>query len=164
MSELIIITFDDDARALAAYEQVQLLQDRTVVELGGIALVRVDEHGHLHVESPGRSDDLGVRAASSAVFGTVLGSLFLAPFLGMAVGGAIGALFAGLDRTTIDAGFRSRITAVLAPGRSAVVTYATAVRDEQFRQALDAFGGTVVQTTLTPDDERAIAHELTELR
>lgn len=164
MSELIIIAFDDEARALAAYEQVQLLQDRTLVELGGIALVRVDERGHLHVETPGRSAELGVRAASSAVFGTVLGALFLMPFLGLAVGGVIGALFAGLDRTTIDAGFRERVAAVLAPGRSAVVAYATAVRDQDFRQALDTFGGSVVQTTLTPDDERAIAHELTELR
>ncbi|MEG8036634.1 hypothetical protein QP157_15370 [Sphingomonas sp. LR61] len=51
MADLIVISFDDDASAVAAYEEVQQLQSDLVVELSGLALVRVDDKGKTHVET-----------------------------------------------------------------------------------------------------------------
>lgn len=164
MADLIVISFDDEARALAAYQEVQLLQDDLVVELAGVAFVHVDDRGKTHVETPGPAGKVGVGAVSGAVFGTLLGLLFFVPLFGLVAGGALGALFAGLDRTTVDAEFRRRVKETVQQGKSAVVIYATKITEDKFGEALKRFGGTIVQTSLSDEDERELAHEMTDAR
>lgn len=161
MAELVIVSFADRERARALYEQLQLLQEHVVLEIAGVALVDVDADGHLHVDSPGRSERRGVRAASTAVFGTVLGALFLMPFAGLALGGAVGALVAGLDRASIDGPFRERVADEVTAGRSAVVVYATSVRDGRLQHALAPDDATVLRTVLSPAAEREIVDQIT---
>ncbi|SOC88175.1 Uncharacterized membrane protein [Curtobacterium sp. 314Chir4.1] len=160
MSELIVIAFDDETRARATFDAVQDLGDRLVIDIAGIAFVHIDEHGKLHLESPDRTSDLATRAATSAVFGTVLGALFFIPLLGLAAGGAIGALFAGLDRTNVDAAFRGRVRAAVPNGHSAVVVYATRVQSDEFDDGLHGSGGDIVRTTLTDSDEQELVREM----
>ena len=164
MADLIVISFDDDANAVAAYEEVQQLQNDLVVELAGLALVRVDEKGKTHVETPGPVGKVGAGAAGGALFGTLLGLLFFVPFFGLVIGGALGALFAGLDKTGLNAEFRDRVKNAVADGRSAVVIYATKITEDKFGAALSRFGGTVVQTSLSADDEHELAHDMTGAR
>jgi len=164
MADLIVISFDDDAKAVAAYEEVQQLQHDLVVELAGLALVRVDEKGKTHVETPGPAGKVGAGAAGGALFGTLLGLLFFVPFFGLVIGGALGALFAGLDKTGLNAEFRDRVKSAVADGRSAVVVYATKITEDKFGAALSGFGGTIVQTSLSADDEHELAHDMTGAR
>lgn len=159
MAELIVLTFDDEDRGRAAYEEAQGLDERSAVLLDGLAHVRVDEHGKTHVESPARDSRVGARAASSAVFGTVLGFLFLMPLIGLVVGGVVGVLFAGLDRAGLDASFRRELADQLGHGGSAVVAYATPEDSARLVDALARFGGTVLRTTVSDQDEREIAHD-----
>ena len=164
MADLIVISFDDETRALAAYEEVQRLQDDLVVELAGLALVRVDEKGKTHVETPGPGGKVGVGVAGGALFGTLLGLLFFVPFFGLVIGGALGALFAGLDKTGLNAEFRDRVKSAVADGRSAVVIYATKITEDKFGEALARFDGTIVQTSLSEQDEHELAHDMTGAR
>lgn len=163
MPELIVIAFSDEARALAAYEEVQLLEDRLVIKVGGVAFVHIDDTGKLRVETPRSTARLGARAASSAVFGTVLGALFFMPLIGLAAGGAVGALFAGLNRTGIDDEFRKRVRNAVPDGHSAVVVYALQVREQAFVDALEAFGGEIHRATLSKSDEEELLREMTDL-
>ncbi len=158
MSELIIIGYDDHDAAKRAYDQVQVLQRDYVVDLSGLALVTVDAEGKNHVETP--SKIVGVSAASGALWGTLLGILFLVPVVGLIVGGALGALFGSLDKSGIDNAFRARVQSMLSPGKAAVVIMANKITEDKFASAMQPYGGEVLQTSLSEDDERELAAEL----
>jgi uncharacterized membrane protein len=158
MSELIIIGYDDHATARRAYEQVQDLQREYVVNLNGLALVTVDDEGKNHVDTPGKI--VGVSAAAGALWGALLGILFLVPVFGMLIGGALGALFGKLDKSGINHEFRSRVQEMLGPGKAAVVIMASKITEDKFASAMQPYGGQLLQTSLSEEDEAELAAEL----
>jgi uncharacterized membrane protein len=160
MADLIVISFDSEPQAEAAYNEIQGLQNDLVVELAGLALVKVDVEGKTKVEYPGAVGNIGIGAASGALFGALIGILFFVPFAGLVFGGLFGALFAGIDKTGLDAEFRDRVKSTVSAGKSAVVVYATKLTEDKFAAALSSFGGTVVQTSLSEQDEKALIHDL----
>jgi uncharacterized membrane protein len=158
MSDLITIGYGDHDTAKRAYEAVMALQRDHVVDLTGLALVTVDEEGKSHVDTPGRL--VAASAASGALWGMLLGVLFLVPVAGALVGGALGAVMGRLGKSGIDASYRERVRSMLTPGRAAVVLMTTKVTEDKFAEALRPFGGEVLQTSLSREDERALAEEL----
>jgi uncharacterized membrane protein len=82
--------------------------------------------------------------------------------VGLVFGGLFGALFAGIDKTGLNAEFRDRVKSTVTAGKSAVVLYATKITMDKFAAALAPYEGTVVQTSLSSDDEKALIHDLSE--
>ena len=160
MSDLIIIGYDDHDTAKRAYDEVLQLNKDHIVELTGLAVVTVDSEGHSHVDTPGKLVAGG--AATGALWGTLLGLLFLAPFAGALVGGALGALFGKLGKSGIDDQFRDRVRAMLAPGKAAVVVMSSQRTEDKFVDALRPFGGEILQTSLSHEQEKELAEELGE--
>jgi uncharacterized membrane protein len=160
MSDLVIIAYDSEAGAEGAYKKVQDLQRALVVELAGLALVRIDQEGKTKVETPASGQLIGLGAATGALFGAFIGLLFFIPVIGLVIGGAVGALISGLERTGMNASFRARVKNELPVGSSAVVIYATKITRDKFADALAPFGGTVIETSLSQADERQLASEL----
>ncbi|WP_152187794.1 DUF1269 domain-containing protein [Georgenia satyanarayanai] len=158
MSELIILGYDDHVTARRAYDKVLDLQRDFIVELAGLALVRVDDDGEKHVDTP--SSVVGASTASGALWGAVFGLLFLVPGFGLLVGGALGALTGKLGKTGINRGFQDRVQGLLEPGRAAVVVMARKLTEDRFAAAMGDFGGTVLKTSLSEADERELAEEL----
>jgi uncharacterized membrane protein len=158
MSDLIILGYDNHDAARGAYEKVLSMQRDHVVELTGLAVVTVDEDGKCHVDTPGKV--IAGPAAAGALWGTLLGVLFLVPFAGALVGGALGAVMGRLSKTGIDASFRRRVQSMVSPGRAAVVLMATKITEDRFGDGLRPFGGEVLQTSLSHEDERDLAQEL----
>jgi len=160
MSEIIVIGYDEQSTATQAYKEVLTLQQDFVVELTGLAIVRVDDEGKSHVETPQKI--VGVSAASGALWGMLIGILFLVPFFGVALGGAMGALMGKMGKSGIDEQFRSQVQALLKPGGAAVVIMASKITDDKFANAMKQFGGTLLKTSLSEDDEKELASELAE--
>lgn len=158
MSELIIIGYDDHDTAKSAYKKVQSLRKTHIVELAGLAVVTVDADGKSHVDTPGKQ--VTDSALSGALFGMIFGVLFVVPFAGMIVGGAIGALMGRLAKSGITASFRERVDTLLAPGRGAVVIMARKITQDKFSDAMRPFGGEVLQTSLSTEDERELVEGL----
>jgi len=160
MSELIVIGYDDQGIATQAYNEVVNLQKDFVVQLTGLAIVRVDEAGKSHVETP--SKIVGASAASGALWGMIIGLLFLVPFFGLALGGAMGALMGKLGKSGVDDAFRAQVQSMLKPGGAAVVVMASKITDDKFADAMKQFGGTLLKTSLSEADEKELAGELSE--
>lgn len=160
MADLIVIAFDNETDAEAAYNRVQELQSDLIVELAGLALVKMDGEGKTKVEYPGTVGKVGAGAAGGALFGALIGILFFVPFAGLMFGGLFGALFAGLDKTGLDATFRDRVRSTVSAGESAIVIYATKLTEDKFAAALEPYNGTVVQTSLSEEDEKELIHDL----
>ena len=160
MADLIVIAFDSESDAEAAYNTVQQLQDDLVVQLAGLALVKVNSEGKTSVEYPGGVANIGFGAVGGALFGTLIGILFFVPVAGLVVGGLVGALFAGLDKAGMDSEFRGRVQSAVSAGKAAVVIYATKLTADKFAAALAPFHGTIMQTSLSQEAEQELAHDL----
>ncbi len=158
MSELIILGYDDKANATKAYEKVLELQRDFVVDLTGLALVNVDENGKRHVDTPAKI--VGASAASGALWGMLFGLLFLVPGFGFMVGGLMGAVSGRLAKSGVNRAFKERVDAMLEPGKSAVVIMARKLTEDKFATAMASYGGTVLQTSLSEEDEKELASEL----
>lgn len=158
MSELIILGYPDHQTAERAYTRVLDLQRDFVVELSGLATVRVDEDGKKHVDMPARV--VGASAASGALWGMLVGILFLVPGVGLLLGGALGALTGRMAKSGISSSFRDRVDDLLKPGAAAVVVMATKITDDKFRSAMAEFGGEVLQTSLSEAEEEQLAAQL----
>ena len=157
MSDLIVIGYENPQTAREAYEQVQRLQRDFIVDLRGLAIVNVDADGKTHVDTPQRI--IGRSAVSGAVFGMLIGLLFFVPGM-VLLGGGIGALIGKFSQSGINAEFRDRVAHLIEPGHSAVVIMAAKVTEDKFRTAMAPFGGTVLQTSMTDEDEKELAEEL----
>ena len=158
MSELIIIGYDDHETAGKAYDKVLELQRDFVVDLNGLAVVRVDADGKKHVDTPAKV--VGLSSASGALWGMIFGLLFLVPGFGFVVGGLMGAMSGKLSQIGINRAFKERVDAVLEPGKAAVVVMARKITEDKFAAGLAPFGGTVIQTSLSEADEQELAGEL----
>lgn len=158
MSELIILGYDDQTRATQAYEKVLELQRDFVVDLTGLAIVSVDANGKRHVDTPAKI--VGASAASGALWGLLFGLLFLVPGVGLVMGGLMGAVSGRLARSGVDRAFKNRVDEMLEPGKSAVVVMARKVTEDKFGAAMAPFGGTVLKTSLSEEDEKELAAEL----
>ena len=159
MSELIIIGYDDHVQAEKAHDRVLELRRDHIVELAGLAVVRVDADGKKHVDTPAKAL-VGAGAASGALWGMLIGLLFLVPGVGLVLGGLWGALMGRLGKAGINDAFRARVDGLLEPGKAAVVVLATKLTEDKFSAGMGEFGGTVLKTSLSDEDEKALAEEL----
>lgn len=158
MSELIVIGYSDKATATSAYNQVLALNKDFVVQLQGLAIVDVDAEGKTHVETPQKI--VGISAASGALWGMLIGLLFFVPVFGLALGGAMGALFGKLGKSGINDQFRQQVADLMTPGTAAVVIMASKITEDKFADAMKPYGGTLLKTSLSEEDEKELAHEL----
>ena len=158
MSELIIIGYDDHATAEAAQARVLQLQKDFVIDLSGLAVVRVDDDGKKHIDTPGSI--VGVSATSGALWGMIIGLLFLVPGVGLLVGGAWGAVAGLAGKAGVNRGLRERVDGLLTPGKSALVVMAKKLTEDKFAAGMAEFGGTVLKTSLSDEAENELAKEL----
>lgn len=157
MSDLIVIGYDDAGTARKAYEKVLAMQEDFVVQLRGLAVVDVDADGKTHVDTPQRI--VGASAAAGALWGLLFGLLFFVPGLGL-LGGAVGALMGKLNKSGIDERFRAQVQDLLQPGHSAVVIMAGKLTEDKFAAGMQQYGGKVLKTSLSEEDEKELAEEL----
>jgi uncharacterized membrane protein len=157
MSDLIVIGYDNPNTARQAYEEVLRLQKDFIVDLRGLAIVNVDQDGKTHVDTPRRI--IGSSAAFGAMWGLLIGVLFFVPGM-VLLGGAGGAILGKLNQSGVNAEFRDRVDHLLEPGHSAVVIMASKITEDRFAAAMQRFGGTLLQTSLSESDERELAGQI----
>jgi uncharacterized membrane protein len=154
MSDLIVIGYDNPQTARQAYEEVLRLQKDFILELRGLAIVDVDGDGKTHVDTPRRI--IGTSAAFGAMWGLLIGVLFFVPGM-VLLGGAVGLILGKLNQSGVNAEFRDRVNHLLEPGHSAVVIMASKITEDKFAVAMQRFGGTLLQTSLSEEDEKELA-------
>jgi uncharacterized membrane protein len=98
------------------------------------------------------------------VLGLLIGTLFLNPLAGAAVGLAGGTVVSALADAGISDRFMKKLTRALAPGTAAlfVLTRTPSPEHDKVLEELRAFGGEVIQTSLPPDKAAALKAALSE--
>jgi uncharacterized membrane protein len=157
MADLVVLGYPDEATAKRAYAKVQDLQKDMVID-GTAATLTRGRDGKIQVETP--TGAVGAGAAGGALWGGLIGLLFLVPVGGIILGGILGAMMGKVADMGIDDDFRKRVQDVLQPGSSAVVMMFSKVTPDKALDALAPFGGQVLRTSLTHEAEEEITRAL----
>jgi uncharacterized membrane protein len=161
MSDLIIIGFPDEKRAQEAWEELVKLQRDYLVDLDDAAIVRRDQKGKLHVTTPAHHA-VAWGSFSGLFWGVLIGLLFLGPFAPLAgvAGGLMGAALGTGEGLAIKDDFKQRVRDLVRPGTSAILVILRKVTFDKFVEALQPYGGTILQTSLPHDEEQRLMEAL----
>jgi uncharacterized membrane protein len=151
MSNLVAIAYDDEATARNVAEALAQLQADHSIELEDMVVVSRDEKGKVKLHQTLRT--VGAGAAGGAVWGGLLGLLFLAPLLGMAVGAAAGAGGGALTDVGVDDDFLKELGRRLDAGHAAVIVLVRRATPDKVLGEIGHFGGHVLQSSLSGERE-----------
>jgi uncharacterized membrane protein len=157
MSELVVITFDDEEQAGQALRSLRGLEQQGLLKFNDTAVVVKDHSGRLHTKN-----ELSSATETGAVVGAIVGGLvlFIFPPLGAALGAAAGALVGASLDEGVDPNFVHDVQESLRPGTSALFIVARAANLEAVIPALEPYRGTLRQTTLPTEVEESLQRAL----
>jgi uncharacterized membrane protein len=160
MANLIAIAYPDAATAEQVRAELGRARKEYLVELHDAVVVEHDPNGKIKLHQA--FSTAGVGAAGGAMWGGLIGLLFLAPLFGMAVGAASGALAGKLSDTGVNDDFMKQLGAKLPPGGAALIALGRSDTPERVLDRLRPFGGEVIQTSLSDEDEARLRAALGE--
>jgi uncharacterized membrane protein len=158
MADLIIIAYDTEATAEAARKKLLELQKEYLIELGDAVVAVRQPDGHVKLNQLVSLTAAG--AASGGMWGALIGLLFLNPLLGAAIGAGAGALRGRFTDIGIDDAFMKDAASALAPGQAALCVLVRKVTADKVLPVMAGFGGKVLRTNLTNEQEGRLAEAL----
>ena len=157
MSTLVAIAYDDLDKAKEVMGTVGGLVKEHSLTLEDAVIVEHRANGKMKLHQPSLA---GVGAASGALWGGLIGLIFLMPLLGMAVGAASGAAGGALSDYGIDDNFMKELGNKLPEGGAAVfVLVKDATRDKVIPE-IAKYGGQVIQSSLEDEAEASLQEAL----
>jgi len=160
VSTLIAIAYPDAQTAervraelvQATKEHLVQLEDAVVVEHRADGKIKLHQAMSL----------TGAGAAGGALWGGLIGLLFLAPLVGMAIGAASGAAAGKLSDTGVDDNFLKELGAKMPAGGAALIALGRAGAPEKLIERLKPFGGHLIQSSLDDEAEERLRVALGE--
>ncbi|MFC5262259.1 DUF1269 domain-containing protein [Kribbella qitaiheensis] len=154
MTHLVVLGLnsrDDAERVLALTED---LAKQQLLQRDDAAYAYKDEKGKVRIHQT--MNMTGAGAAGGALWGTLIGLLFLNPLAGLAVGAASGAVAGKLTDVGISDDLIKQVGKQLQEGKSAVFLLARSATVDRVIDALKPFNPTVIQTNLTKEREEEL--------
>ena len=158
MSDLIAIGYPDETTAQAAADEAHRLARDLIIQPDAIAVIVRDEEGKFHVHT--NHSPVGAGATWGMFWGLLFGLLFFIPVFGMAIGAGMGALMGKLTKSSIDKQFQDQVRDMLKPGTSCLFLMLEKVTPDKAVEAMSKYGGTVLKTSLSKEDEKELQEAL----
>jgi membrane protein len=154
MSTLVAIAYPDKGTAeqarqeliQATKEHLLRLEDAVIVEHGPDGKIKLNQ----------AMSTTGAGAAGGALWGGLIGLIFLAPLFGMAVGAASGALAGKASDVGVDDNFMKELGNKLQPGSAALIALGSTDARDKLIERLRPYGGEIVQTSLGTEEEEQL--------
>jgi len=169
MSDLIVVAFPGEDTADQVLNKLQALQKEHLIDLEDACVVVRDRNGKVHVKQA--VNLIGLEAASGGAFGalwgTLIGLLFLNPLAGLLTGAAFGAgagaLSGMLSDYGIDDDFIRSLGDTLEPGTSALFVLVRRATLDKVLPEVRPFGGKVIRTSLSTEQEARLRRALEDV-
>ena len=158
MSDLIAIGYRQEATAEEAADEARRMARDLIIEPDAIAVIVRDKEGKYHVHTS--HHPVGAGTTWGMFWGLLFGLLFFIPVFGMAIDAGIGALMGKVAKTSIDKQFQDQVRGMLKPGTSALFLMLEKVTPDKALEAMSKYGGTVLKTSLSKDDEKELQDAL----
>lgn len=156
MKKLIVLAFDNETGASEVRDKLFELQKQELITMEDAAVVVRNEEGKTDVKQA--QSLVGAGALGGAFWGLLIGLIFLAPVLGMAVGAVSGALGGKFSDIGIDDAFIKEVGEKIAPGESALFMLVSDVQRDRVIEELEPYDPEVLETNLSPEDEEKLRH------
>ncbi|MDP4004137.1 DUF1269 domain-containing protein [Methylobacterium sp. NEAU K] len=168
MAELVVIGFEDLHEADRALNELMRLQKEYLLDLEDAVVVTRDPGGKIHLKQS--FDLVGTSAAlgglRGAMWGSLVGLLFLNPLIGLAAGAALGAGAGAMSGSLIDYGinddFIRSIAQTLQPDTSALFVLVRKAQPEKVLSDISQFRGRVIRSSLSPEQESRLQAALSD--
>jgi uncharacterized membrane protein len=158
MPDLIAIGYDDTTTALQAMDEVGQLAQDLIIQPDAVAAIVRGEDGKFRTIT--NQHEVGAGATWGMFWGLLFGILFFVPIFGMAVGAAFGALGGKLAKDSISKDFQNQVREHMQPGTSALFMVVEQMTTDKALEGLSKFGGDVIKTSLSDEDEAEIQAHL----
>ena len=155
MATLVVLTFKDETGAEQMRDRLAGLQESRIISLADAAVVVRRQDGKIKVNQA--VSLVGAGALGGAFWGMLIGLLFWAPWLGLAIGAASGALAGGLSDYGVDDKFIKEVGSKIEPGHSALFLLVESWTEDKVMDELAGFEAEVIQTSLSKEDEAKLA-------
>jgi uncharacterized membrane protein len=170
MADLVVVAYDGEDTADQALNKLRELQKEYLVDLEDAVVAVRDKNGKVRVKQA--IPLVGLSAAGGAawggLFGLLIGIVFLNPLLGWLAGAAMGAGAGALSGALSDYGinddFIKEVGQSLERGKSAMFLLVRRVNADKVLPEIAKFGGRIIRTSLTNEQEARLKRALEELR
>ena len=160
MSDLVAIAYDDLPTAQEVASNLGEAVKAHQIEVEDVVVVERRDDGKVKLHQPSLA---GIGAAGGALWGGLIGLLFLAPLVGMAFGAAGGALGGAISDSGVDDEFMKQLGSELDPGKAALIVLIRKMSADKVLPEIK-IPGTVIQTSLSDEDESALQQALDNAR
>ncbi|MDL2408124.1 DUF1269 domain-containing protein [Rhizobium calliandrae] len=166
MSELIVLGFDKPDEADAILSRLLTLEKEYLIDLEDAVVAIRDSGGKVRLKQSVNLAGMGATRGglSGALWGTLVGLLFLNPLAGMVVGGAFGAGSGAIAGSLTDYGIDDKLIQNLAEtipaGSSALFLLVRKVQPEKVLEEFKNKRARILRTSLSPDQEMRLREAL----
>src|SRR3954469_586595 len=160
MSTLIAIAYPDaDTAERVRGELVQATKEH-LLQLEDAVIVVHQPDGKIKLHQA--MSTAGAGAAGGALWGGLIGLIFLAPLFGMAIGAASGALAGKVTDAGVNDKFMKELGANMPPGGAALLYLGRSDAPQKVLDRVKGYGGEVIQTSLDEEAEARLRAALAE--
>ena len=154
MSTLVVVAYPNEFQAEEVRLRLLKMQKEYLVDLEDAVIAIRKENGKVKLLQ--LYNLTGAGAVSGGFWGLLIGLLFMNPLLGAAVGAGAGALSGALADAGIDDQFMKNLGQNLKPGGSMLFILFRSITLDKALQELEGTGGTIIQTSLSHEDEERL--------
>ena len=162
MSDLVVLTFENDTKAGETLKALSEMQREHLIQLEDAAVAVKDANGKVKVTQTLERLVKGSNITSGGFWGLLIGLIFGGPLFGAVLGMGVSALFGRKLDIGVNNGFITDVANDLQPGESALFVLSRDMTLDKVSERLRQFGGNLHHTSLTREDEEALAQALNE--
>jgi uncharacterized membrane protein len=160
MSTLVAIAYPDKGTAEQVRQELVQATKEHLVRLEDAVIVEHQPDGKIKLHQA--MSTTGAGAAGGALWGGLIGLIFLAPLFGMAIGAASGALGGKLADVGVNDNFMKDLGDRMQPGSAALIVLGSTEARDKVIERVKPYGGHVIQTSLGTDEEAQLRAALGE--
>ena len=169
MSDLVVFDFDGIHTADEVLNKLRSLQKEYLIDLEDACVVERGNDGRVHIKQAVNLAAFGAARGglSGAMWGTLVGFLFLNPLAGMAIGALAGAGAGALTGSLADYGinddFVKRLGQTIPPGSSALFVLVRSVTFDRVLPEIEPYKPRVLRTSLSNEAEAKLKATLAKV-
>jgi uncharacterized membrane protein len=160
MSTLVAIAYPDAATAERVRAELVQATKEHLLDLEDAVVVEHRPDGKIKLHQA--MSTTGAGAAGGALWGGLIGLIFLAPLFGMAIGAASGAVAGKVSDVGVNDNFMKELGAQMPPGGAALIALGRSDAPNRVIDRVKSYGGHVIQTSLDEDAEARLRVALGE--
>ena len=154
MNKLVAIAYPDAATAQMVRADLVEATKEHLLQLDDAVVVERQPDGKIKLHQA--MSPSGAGAAGGALWGGLIGLLFLVPLFGMAIGAASGALAGKFTDVGVNDDFMKKLGASIPEGGAALIVLGRSDAPDKVLERVGKHGGEVIQTSLGAEEEERL--------